>query len=197
VQGLIDLFGSREAFISKLDAFFEMSPNITPPKYVGVVGTIGQYVHGNQPSHHVAYLYNYAGAPWKTQRRVRQVMDELYRTGPGGICGNEDMGSLSSWYVLSALGFYPVTPGEAVYAIGSPLFGKASIHMDNGKTFTIEAQQNSSENKYIQWATLNGKPLERTWLSHSEITAGGTLVFRMGLEPNKNGGANLQMPHHP
>jgi len=124
VQGLIDLFGSREAFISKLDAFFEMSPNITPPKYVGVVGTIGQYVHGNQPSHHVAYLYNYAGAPWKTQRRVRQVMDELYRTGPGGICGNEDMGSLSSWYVLSALGFYPVTPGEAVYAIGSPLFGK-------------------------------------------------------------------------
>jgi len=145
VQGLIDLFGSREAFISKLDAFFEMSPNITPPKYVGVVGTIGQYVHGNQPSHHVAYLYNYAGAPWKTQRRVRQVMDELYRTGPGGICGNEDMGSLSSWYVLSALGFYPVTPGEAVYAIGSPLFGKASIHMDNGKTFTIEAQQNSSE----------------------------------------------------
>lgn len=189
VQGLIDLFGSREAFISKLDAFFEMSPNITPPKYVGVVGTIGQYVHGNQPSHHVAYLYNYAGAPWKTQRRVRQVMDELYRTGPGGICGNEDMGSLSSWYVLSALGFYPVTPGEAVYAIGSPLFGKASIHMDNGKTFTVEAQQNSSENKYIQWATLNGKPLERTWLSHSEIIAGGTLVFRMGPEPNKKWGS--------
>lgn len=190
VQGLIDLFGSREAFISKLDTFFEMSPNNTPPKYVGVVGTIGQYVHGNQPSHHVAYLYNYAGAPWKTQQRVRQVMDELYRTGPGGLCGNEDMGSLSSWYVLSALGFYPVTPGEPVYAIGSPLFGKATIHLDNGKTFTIEAQHNSSGNKYIQSATLNGRPLNRTWLSHNEITSGGALVFQMGPDPNKKWGSN-------
>ncbi|MDX1284846.1 MAG: glycoside hydrolase family 92 protein, partial [Draconibacterium sp.] len=107
IQGLINLFGGNKAFAEKLDTFFEMSPLITPPKYVGVVGTIGQYVHGNQPSHHVAYLYNYAGQPWKTQKRVRQVMKELYRTGPGGLCGNEDMGSLSSWYVMSALGFYP------------------------------------------------------------------------------------------
>jgi predicted alpha-1,2-mannosidase len=189
VQGLINLFGSTKAFISKLDTFFEMSPNITPPKYVGVVGTIGQYVQGNQPSHHVAYLYNYAGEPWKTQLRARQVTEELYRTGPGGLCGNEDMGSLSSWYVLSAMGFYPVTPGEAMYVIGSPLFGKAILDCGNGKTFIIEAQNNSTTNKYIQSATLNGKPISKTWLSQKEITDGGTLVFKMGPEPNKKWGS--------
>lgn len=190
VQGLIELFGSNKAFTAKLDTFFEMSPNITGPKYVGVVGTIGQYVHGNQPSHHVAYLYNYAGEPWKTQVRVRQVMDELYRTGPGGLCGNEDMGSLSSWYVLSALGFYPVTPGEPVYTIGSPLFGNASINLGNGKTFTIKALDNSSANKYIQSASLNGKPISRTWLTHEEIAKGGILVFKMGPQPNKKWGSS-------
>ncbi|MCX6225307.1 MAG: GH92 family glycosyl hydrolase, partial [Bacteroidia bacterium] len=145
LQGLIDLFGGNKAFTAKLDTFFEMSPNITPPKYVGVVGTIGQYVQGNQPSHHVAYLYNYAGEPWKTQQRVRQVCEELYRTGPGGLCGNEDMGSLSSWYVLSAMGFYPVTPGSPYYAIGSPLFGTVTIDLGKGKTFTIQALNNSRE----------------------------------------------------
>lgn len=189
VRGLINLFGSNSAFVSKLDTFFQMSPNISAPKYVGVVGTIGQYVHGNQPSHHVAYLYNYAGQPWKTQLRVRQVLDELYRSGPGGLCGNEDMGSLSSWYVLSSLGFYPVTPGSTAYTIGSPLFGKAVLNLGNGKTFTIEAVHNSKENKYIQSAALNGKPLEKTWLTHTEITGGGTLVFTMGPEPNKKWGS--------
>ena len=189
VQGLINLFGSSKAFTSKLDTFFEMSPNITPPKYVGVVGTIGQYVQGNQPSHHVAYLYNYAGEPWKTQLRARQVTEELYRTGPGGLCGNEDMGSLSSWYVLSALGFYPVTPGEPIYTIGSPLLGKATIDLDKGKTFTIETQNNSAANKYIQSVTLNGKPMTKTWLSHKEITDGGTLIFKMGPNPNKGWGS--------
>jgi predicted alpha-1,2-mannosidase len=189
VQGLINLFGGNKAFTSKLDTFFEMSPNISAPKYVGVVGTIGQYVHGNQPSHHVAYLYNYAGEPWKTQQRVRQVCEELYRSGPGGLCGNEDMGSLSSWYVLSTMGIYPVTPGEAVYTIGSPLFGKATLDLGKGKTFTIEAQNNSAVNTYIQSATLNGKLLSRTWISHQEITNGGTLVFKMGPEPNKKWGS--------
>ena len=104
-----------------------MSPLITPPKYVGVVGTIGQYVHGNQPSHHVAYLYNYAGQPWKTQFRIRQIMEQLYKPGSGGLCGNEDMGSLSSWYVFSAMGIYPVTPGTPIYTIGSPLFEKLTL----------------------------------------------------------------------
>ncbi len=188
VQGLINLFGGNEAFTEKLDTFFEMSPVITPPKYVGVVGTIGQYVQGNQPSHHVAYLYDYAGEPWKTQQRARQVTEQLYKVGEGGICGNEDMGSLSSWYVLSAMGFYPVTPGSNSYAIGSPLFGKTTIHLNGNKTFTIEARNNSHENKYIQSATLNGKVFDRTWILHSEIMAGGNLTFTMGSTPNKKWG---------
>ncbi len=188
VQGLINLFGGNKAFTAKLDTFFAMSPNITPPKYVGVVGTIGQYVHGNQPSHHVAYLYDYAGEPWKTQLRARQVVEELYRIGPGGICGNEDMGSLSSWYILSAMGFYPVTPGSTTYAIGSPSFGKVTIESGKGKLFVISAKDNSLQNKYIQSANLNGKPITRTWITQKEITDGGELNFQMGPEPNKKWG---------
>ena len=188
IQGLINLFGSAEAFSAKLDTLFEMSPNITPPKYDGVVGTIGQYVQGNQPSHHVAYLFNYAGEPWKTQKRVRQICEELYRTGPGGLCGEEDMGSLSSWYVLSAMGFYPVTPGSTFYTIGSPLFGKVKIELGNNKIFTIQANNNSGINKYIQSATLNGKPISRTWITQKEITDGGIIIFEMGPEPNKKRG---------
>lgn len=192
IQGLIDLFGGNKPFIEKLDQFFEMSAVITPPKYVGVVGTIGQYVHGNQPSHHVAYLYNYAGQPWKTQNRVRQVCEELYRSGPGGLCGNEDMGSLSSWYVLSAMGFYAVTPGNPVYTIGSPLFGEARINLGNGKYFMIKAVNNSKENKYIQSATLNGKPFERTWITQKEITGGGELIFQMASTPNMKWGTGKE-----
>jgi predicted alpha-1,2-mannosidase len=189
IKGLINLFGSTKAFTGKLDTFFEMSPNITPPKYVGVVGTIGQYVHGNQPSHHVAYLYNYAGEPWKTQRRVRQVTEELYRTGPGGLCGNEDMGSFSSWYVFSSIGFYPVAPGSSVYVIGSPLFGKVTIDLGKNKTFSVVTINNSKANKYIQSAALNGKQLIRTWITHNEIMKGGILSFEMGSEPNKKWGS--------
>jgi predicted alpha-1,2-mannosidase len=187
-QGLIDLFGGSDAFVKKLDTFFEMDPTITPPKYVGVVGTIGQYVHGNQPSHHVAYLYNYAGQPWKSQERVREVCEELYRSGPGGLCGNEDMGSLSSWYVLSAMGIYAVTPGLPVYTIGSPMFGEAKIKVANNKTFVIKALNNPNENKYIQSATLNGQPFNRTWINHDEIMKGGELVFEMGPQPNRKWG---------
>lgn len=188
-QGLINLMGGRKEFSQKLDTFFSMSPVITPPSYVGVVGTIGQYVHGNQPSHHVAYLYNYAGEPWKTQSMVRRISTSLYRSGPGGLCGNEDMGSLSSWYIFSSLGFYPVAPGIPVYTLGSPLFGFVSLDTGNGKRFTITAKNNSTENKYIQSATLNGRPLTRTWISHTEIIAGGELVFEMGPEPNKKWGS--------
>ena len=192
INGLVDLFGTTSAFVSKLDSLFSMSPEISEPKYVGVVGTIGQYVHGNQPSHHVAYLYNYAGMPWKTQEKVREVMD-LYRTGPGGICGNEDMGSLSSWYVLSAMGFYPVAPGQNVYIIGSPLFEEATIKLNSpydAGEFTIKANHVSPVNKYIQSATLNGESMSKTWLSHEEIVQGGTLIFEMGPEPNLQWGSN-------
>ena len=145
VQGLIDLFGGNKPFTDKLDTFFEMSPIVSAPKYVGVVGTIGQYVQGNQPSHHVAYLYNYAEQPWKTQYRVRQITEEMYRIGPGGLCGNEDMGSLSSWYVLSAMGIYPMAPGSPIYTIGSPLFGSVKLQLEKGKTFTIQAKNNSKK----------------------------------------------------
>ena len=197
INGLVDLFGTRTAFVSKLDSLFSMSPEISEPKYVGVVGTIGQYVHGNQPSHHVAYLYNYVGMPWKTQERVGQVMD-LYRTGPGGLCGNEDMGSLSSWYVLSAMGFYPVCPGQNIYIIGSPLFEEATIKLNSpydAGEFTIRANQVSPVNKYIQSATLNGEPMNRSWLSHEEITGGGILIFEMGPEANLEwGNENADIP---
>ena len=188
VLGLIDLFGGKDNFIAKLDTFFEMSPLITPPKYVGVVGTIGQYVHGNQPSHHVPYLYNFAGQPWKTQFRARQVMEQLYKPGPGGLCGNEDMGSLSSWYVLSAMGIYPVTPGSPLYMIGSPLFEKLTLETEKNKIFTVIANNNSPENVYIQSAQLNGQPFNRTWISHEEIVIGGILEFEMGPEPNEKWG---------
>ena len=194
VPGLISLFGSKQKFIAKLDTLFTMSPEISGPKYVGVVGTIGQYVQGNQPSHHVAYLYNYAGQPWKTQKRVREVMN-LYRTGPGGICGNEDMGSLSSWYVFSSMGFYPVTPGSNIYMIGSPLMEEVTLKKNppyQQKDFTIRALNVSDGNKYIQSATWNGKPFNRDWISHEEITKGGLLEFEMGPEPNRSWGGNIQ-----
>ncbi len=188
VPGLINLFGGAENFIAKLDTFFTMSPEISGPKYVGVVGTIGQYVHGNQPSHHVAYLYDFAGTPWKTQERVRQVLG-LYSTGAGGICGNEDMGSLSSWYVLSAMGFYPVTPASGRYMIGSPLMEKVILKKNppwQQKDLVIRAVNVSDKNIYIQSLALNGKPLDRPWITHKEITGGGELVFVMGPEPNKS-----------
>ncbi len=190
VNGLVQLFGDEKSFTKKLDTFFDMSPTITPPKYVGVVGTIGQYVHGNQPSHHVAYLYNFAGQPWKTQQRARQVTTQLYRTGPGGLCGNEDMGSLSSWYVFSAMGFYPLTPGNPEYVIGSPLFEKVELNLPENKKFIIETVNNSSENCYIQSASLNGEPYTKSWISHADIVNGGHLIFNMGPTPNKNWGAS-------
>ncbi len=185
-QGMIDLFGGADKFTSRLDQFFSMTATITPPKYVGVVGTIGQYVHGNQPSHHVAYLYNYAQKPWKTQETTRKVMDLFYRTGPGGLCGNEDMGSLSSWFVLSAMGFYPVAPGNTQYAIGSPYFEEVIIDLPGGKEFKIRAQNNVRQNPYINSATLNDKTFNRTWIDHKEIMEGGVLEFEMALVPNSN-----------
>lgn len=194
MKGLINLFGSNSKFNEKLDLFFNMDPNISGPKYVGVVGTIGQYVHGNQPSHHVAYLYNYSGEPWKTQERVRQVCDQLYKPGPGGLCGNEDMGSLSSWYALSSMGIYAVTPGIPVYNIGSPLFGKVVLHLPGNKIFVIEAKNNSAANKYIHSATLDGMPFNRTWITHEEITKGGTLIFEMSAQPDKKWGIQSSPP---
>ena len=192
VQGVINLAGGRPNFVAKLDTLFTTSSEIKST-VSDITGLIGQYAHGNEPGHHTVYLYNYAGVPWKTQNMARKVMDDLYTAGPAGLCGNEDMGQMSAWYVLSAMGFYPVAPGQNVYSIGSPLFSKVTIHLDktfgNAAKFVIETRNSAKANKYIQSATLNGKPLNKPWFDHSEIKNGGTLVFVMGAEPNKNWGS--------
>ncbi len=188
VQGLVNMMGGKDRFIDRLDHFFSMSPEITGPKYIGVVGTIGQYVHGNEPDQQVPYLYDYVEEPWKTQSMVRKIMSDLYNPYPGGIAGNEDAGAMSAWYVFSAMGFYPVCPGRPSYEIGSPIFKKVTIHVggaDSHKVFVVKAKNASPANKYIQSATLNGKPLDKAWIRHSDITNGGTMTFIMGNEPNK------------
>ena len=189
VRGLIDLLGGREAFIYKLDELFEHSSEMegAPPD---VTGLIGQYAHGNEPSHHIAYLYCYAGAPWKTQERVRQITDSMYDTTPEGLSGNEDCGQMSAWYILSSIGFYPVNPADGVYVIGTPHHEIASIEFGDGNRFTVEAPGTSSANKYIQSATLNGEPLRRCYITHEEVVSGGTLAFVMGNTPNQNWAAD-------
>jgi predicted alpha-1,2-mannosidase len=191
IHGLIDLMGGRERFIERLDGLFYTSSSNLGPMY-SVTSAIGQYVHGNQPTHHMAFLYNYAGAPWKTQERVRGILDVFYRADEWGLPGNEDMGEQSSWFLFSSLGFYPVTPGFPEYTITSPLFEKAVINLDeyyDNRKFTILAHNASLDNKYIQSAVLNGRTLSRTWITHDEIVSGGTLEFQMGPEPNKSWGA--------
>ncbi len=165
---MIALEHGDSGFISKLDELF--AKNL--------------YDQGNEPSHHIAYLYDYASAAYKTQQHVAEVRAAGYRDEPGGLTGNDDAGQMSAWYILSALGFYQVTPGIPRYAIGSPLFPDAKIHLPNGRVFHIVAEQKSAQAPYIQSATLNGVPLRRFWLTHAEIASGGTLVFHMSSEPN-------------
>ena len=194
VPGLIELMGGDDPFVRKLDALFQEQFGGKGMKFEFLnkfpdgTGLIGQYNHGNQPGFHISYLYNYAGKPWKTQRRVRDIMKIWYNDGPLGICGDEDEGELSSWYVFSAMGFYPVCPGKPVYDIGSPLFEKTIINVGNSKTFTIEAKDVSTKNKYIQSAFLNGKPLNIPQFTHNDLVNGGTLVLQMGPRPNEKWG---------
>ncbi len=192
VQGLIDLVGGREKFVSKLDTLFTMTPDETGPAYAPLYSKIGQYVHGNEPVHHVGYLYNYAGAPWKTQQRVHQIMEEKYIAAPDGLCGNDDMGQMSAWYLFSAMGFYPVAPGQNIFVIGTPLFEEASLDLGefyHGQKFTIKAEGVSADNYYIQSATLNGENYSKTWIHHDDIIKGGELIFKMGPKPNKQWGS--------
>ncbi len=182
IDGLIKLMGGDMEFSKWLDRLFSLKDRRKNP------GSIGQYWHGNEPSHHLAYMYDFAGEPWKTQKLVRRILNELYNEGPSGLAGNEDCGQMSAWYILSALGFYPVTPGLDIYAIGSPLFDKAVIHLENGKKFTVRANNNSPLNVYIQSATLNGVPYFKSYISHEDILNGGELIFEMGPEPNKKWG---------
>ncbi|HEY1207695.1 MAG: GH92 family glycosyl hydrolase [Bryobacteraceae bacterium] len=193
VPGLIGLLGGREAFLQKLDTPFSMTSDYKVGGYGKVIhemteaqmaGT-GQYAHINEPVHHVIYLYDYAGQPWKAQRWAREIMDRFYRPRPDGWLGDEDTGQMSAWYIFSALGLYPVSPGEPIYALGSPLFDRATVHLENGRDFTVEAERSSPGDFYVQSVTWNGAALDRPWLGHSEILTGGVLRFRLGPESNK------------
>lgn len=196
VPGLIRLMGGRDRFTARLDQLFreqytgyqEGQKFVFLRQFPDQTGLIGQYAQGNEPSFHIPYLYNYAGQPWKTQRRVRQILKVWYQAEPLGYAGDEDDGEMSSWYVLSAMGFYPVCPGRPVYDIGSPLFDEVRLHLADGKVFTITANQVSAANKYIQSARLNGHPLAQPWFSHDDLAGGGSLVLEMGPRPNLHWG---------
>ena len=196
VPALIQAMGGDQKFMAKLDACFDSKDSIPNP-LVDVSGLIGMYAHGNEPCHHMPYLYAYAGAPWKTQARLRQIATTLYNDSVGGICGNDDCGQMSAWYVFAAIGFYPVDPTSGVYVIGSPLVDKATIQLDpryypqaNPHTFTVSTENNSPQNMYVQSATLNGKPIEHAWIATTDVTHGGELRLMMGATPNKSWGAS-------
>ncbi|GAB3020737.1 GH92 family glycosyl hydrolase [Bowmanella dokdonensis] len=194
VEGLKQLMGGNQAFIDKLDQVFDMPPLFDDSYYGFTIHEIremqivdmGNYAHGNQPIQHMIYLYNHAGQPWKAQAKVREVMDKLYSATPDGYCGDEDNGQTSAWYVFSAMGFYPVTPGTDQYVIGSPLFDKVTLNLPGGERFVIHARDNGPHSPYIRQAWLNGQPLERSWLSHDEIQSGGQLEFQMQDNPDKD-----------
>ncbi|WP_338356055.1 GH92 family glycosyl hydrolase [Yeosuana marina] len=193
IEGFIQAVGGSDAFEKKLDSMFTLNPLPEDKLPIFSTGMIGQYAHGNEPSHHVAYLYDYIGKPWKTQKLVRDILKTQYKNQPNGLCGNEDCGQMSSWFVLSSLGFYPVNPAQGVYAFGSPLFDEATINLENGHTFVIKAINNSDDNIYIQSVNLNGKELNRNYITHKEILQGGELVFTMGNMPNKNRKGNMAL----
>jgi len=192
VQGLIDLMGGEEDFCRMLDSVFVVPP-IYDDSYYGVriheitemqVAHMGNYAHGNQPAQHMIYLYGYAGRPWKSQYHVRDVMDRLYSATPDGYCGDEDNGQTSAWYVFSALGFYPVCPGSDEYVLGSPLFKKAMIRLENGKTVTIGAQNNSPENVYVKGMKVHGDIWKHNYLKYSDLMKGPYISFNMSPVPD-------------
>ncbi|MBD1384578.1 glycoside hydrolase family 92 protein [Mucilaginibacter rigui] len=193
VQGLIDLMGGKQKFSAKLDSVFSLPPVFDDSYYGEVIHEIremqiagmGQYAHGNQPIQHMIYLYNYAGEPWKTQLHVRDVINKMYHSAPDGYCGDEDNGQTSAWYVFSAMGFYPVTPATDQYVLGAPLFKKVTLTLENGKTVTINAANNSAANRFVTSLTVNGKPYTNNWLSHKALQQGGVLNFNMSAVPNK------------
>ena len=180
VEGLVECFGSKEAFVNKLDSLFFLESSAENTGFTqDVTGLIGQYAHGNEPSHHVAYLYNYAGQPYKTQQLIREIFDRFYLPKPDGLCGNDDCGQMSAWYIFSAMGFYPVNPIGGEYILGAPQVEEVTISLPNDKTFTMQAKGLSHENKYVKSVTWNGKPVENFRIHHSEIMKGGELVFVM------------------
>ena len=192
-EGLMELMGGRERFVRRLDSLFTADPRLEGDQVsADISGLIGQYAHGNEPSHHITHLYNYAGVPWRTQELVDQVLRTLYSDAPDGLSGNEDCGQMSAWYVMNAMGFYQVCPGWPVYSIGRPLFDEVTLRLEGGKTFVIRAKNNSEKNKYIRSATLNGRPLEGPFFTHEELMAGGVLEFVMSDRPEKWNGKETE-----
>ena len=189
IGGLIEACGGDSSMEQWLDELFSTSSQTTGWEQVDMTGMIGQYVQGNEPSHHIAYLYNYAGVPWKTQRVVRQIMDELFTSQPDGLCGNEDCGQMSAWYVMSSLGLYPVTPGSDVFVFGSPVFRNAVIHQENGRDFTVRAPRTSSVNRYINHVMRDGVPYTKSYLRYADIERGRTFIFGMDNRPNPRFGS--------
>jgi predicted alpha-1,2-mannosidase len=190
VEGLIKLLGGEKAFVSKLDSLFIVKGDMGQEASADITGLIGQYAHGNEPSHHIAYLYAFAGEPWKTAPKVRYILENLYSDGIDGLCGNEDVGQMSAWYVLSALGFYPVHPSNGLYVFGSPIIDEARIDVGAGKTFQVQVRNNSKKNIYIQKITLNGNPYTKSYLLHEDIMKGGKLLITMGAAPSKTWGVD-------
>ena len=192
IDGLIALTGGKERFAQKLDSMFTYHPSADDELPIFSTGMIGQYAHGNEPSHHVIYLYNAVEQPWKTQQYAAKVMHELYQNSPAGLCGNEDCGQMSAWYVFSAMGFYPVDPVSGKYEIGTPLFPEMQMHLSNGNTFTVLAPTVSKENIYIQAVNFDGKPYSKSYITHEQIMEGATLEFEMGNTPARYGISNLK-----
>lgn len=190
VKGLVSLLGGEVAFEDKLDAFFTLASGDEEDVLLDLTGCIGQYAHGNEPSHHIAYLYTYIGQQWKTARLTRHILNNFYHDHPDGIIGNEDCGQMSAWYIFSSMGFYPVFTASGQYVLGSPLFDRITINHEHNKPFVIETIDNSPQNIYIQSAELNGKKYDLSYITHQEIEQGGKLIIRMGAKPNYNFGAN-------
>lgn len=190
VSGLMKLQGGNEKFLQKLNALFATEDKLSGRHQSDITGLIGQYAHGNEPSHHIAYLFNYAGQPWRTQELVHQVMTTLYHNAPDGLSGNEDCGQMSAWYVMSAMGIYPVTPGSGFYALGTPLFDEVIIHLENGKQFSIRAKNRTKDNFYVQAVQVNGKPLNISQIDHTTIMKGGSMTFTMGNQPDRTWAVN-------
>lgn len=191
VSGYLSMLGGRKRLEQKLDSLFSENTQTTGREQSDITGLIGQYAHGNEPSHHIIYLYNFAGKAYKTQQRIHQVMNEMYHAAPDGLAGNEDCGQMSAWYVLSALGFYPVTPASGNYIIGTPLFKQAIIHLENGKSFNILANGVSDKRFYIRDASLNAHTLTTSYFKHLDIMKGGNLVFNMSASPSMFGNNNF------
>ncbi len=198
INGFIKLLGGKDKLITWLDSLFTMKvsdASIAETEDVTKSGMIGNYVHGNEPSHHVPYMYVYTGEPWRTQERIHQIVNTMYKSKPDGLCGNDDCGQMSAWYIFSVMGFYPVAPGSNEYVIGSPCVKSAVINLENGKQFKIEAKNLSDKNIYIQSITLNGKDYHKSFILHKDIINGGELVFNMGPNPNREWAKNMKLPY--